>query len=114
MGLDAAFDHLVNISSSGLRVLTMGGDGARGHSPKARTEIPAHPVANLVDTVGAGDTFMASIFVWFQNHGIITCNHLNDLTTEQLQMMMAYAAKAAALNCQEQGCNPPLKEALLS
>lgn len=114
MGLDAAFDHLVNISSSGLRVLTMGGDGARGHSPKARTEIPAHPVANLVDTVGAGDTFMASILVWCQNHGIVTCNFLNDLTTEQLQMMMAYAAKAAALNCQEQGCNPPKKEALVS
>jgi len=29
-------------------------------------------------------------------------------------MMMAYAAKAAALNCQEQGCNPPMKEALVS
>ena len=114
MGLDAAFDHLVDISSSGLRVLTMGGDGARGHSPNAEAIIAAHPVANLVDTVGAGDTFMASILVWCKNHGIMTADHLNDLTSDQLQMMMAYAAKAAALNCQEQGCNPPMKEALVS
>ena len=114
MSIDAAFDHLVDISSSGLRVLTMGGDGARGHSPNAQATISAHPVENLVDTVGAGDTFMASILVWCQNHGIMTADHLNDFTSEQLQMMMAYAAKAAALNCQEQGCNPPMKEALVS
>ena len=98
MGLDAAFDHLVDISSSGLRVLTMGGDGARCHSPNAQATISAYPVENLVDTVGAGDTFMASILVWCHNHGIVAADHLNDFTSEQLQMMMAYAAKAAALN----------------
>lgn len=114
MSLDAAFEHLITISSSGLRVLTMGGDGARGQSPNATAEISAHPVANLVDTVGAGDTFMASILVWCRDHGMITADDIRSLTTENLNTMMAYAAKAAALNCQEQGCNPPKREALVS
>ena len=114
LSLDDGFDHLVDISSSGLRVLTMGGDGARGQSPHGKTEISAHPVANLVDTVGAGDTFMASILVWCKDNGITTPDHLQGLTDDQLDQILAYAAKAAALNCQEQGCNPPNKKALMT
>ena len=69
---------------------------------------------NLIDTVGAGDTFMASLLVWYQDHGIIKAEDIRGLTSENLQQMMVYAAKAAALNCQKQGCNPPSREALMS
>ena len=114
MNMQSGFRHLVDMACAGLRVLTMGGDGARCQSVNGIAEIAAHPVINLIDTVGAGDTFMASLLVWYQDHGIIKAEDIRGLTSENLQQMMVYAAKAAALNCQKQGCNPPSREALMS
>ena len=112
MTMDQAFDHLVALSCPGLRVLTIGAEGARAISGEEKVNIAAHPVQQLVDTVGAGDTFMASILVWCADHGIVSAAEFNALSSKNLHNMMAYAAKAAALNCEQQGCNPPVKEAL--
>lgn len=114
MEMSAAFDHLISISSTGLRVLTKGADGARACSGAAEIEAPAHPVRSLVDTVGAGDTFMASMLAWLVDHDISDAHAIHALSSEELEAMVARAAKAAALNCEKQGCNPPTREDLLS
>lgn len=127
MSLTDAFQHLINISSKGLRVLTKGADGAVAVCGNRATEMAAHPVQSLVDTVGAGDTFMASILMWLQQNEKITeksndyektnlktgRDAILDLSGESLKAMMKYAAKAAAMNCEKQGCNPPSREELL-
>ncbi|MCE2517326.1 MAG: carbohydrate kinase [Alphaproteobacteria bacterium] len=107
MEIMAAFDHLCAISCKGLRVLTRGGDGAIASSPVARVETPARPVHNLVDTVGAGDTFMAAMLAWLPAHGKTSRADLHALSERDLGAMTAWAAQAAAMNCQQQGCNPP-------
>ena len=114
MEMSAAFDHLISISSIGLRVLTKGADGARACSGAAEIEAPAHPVRSLVDTVGAGDTFMASMLAWLVDHDISDAHAIHDLSSEELEAMVERAAKAAALNCEKHGCNPPTREDLLS
>jgi len=114
MEMAAAFDHLVSISSKGLRVLTKGADGARACSDLARIDAPAHPVEKLVDTVGAGDTFMATMLAWLVDEQISDQQTIATLSADDLEAMMTRAAKAAAMNCEKQGCNPPTREAVLS
>jgi len=114
MELLAAFDHLISISSKGLRVLTKGADGARACSDLARIDAPAHPVETLVDTVGAGDTFMATMLAWLVDQKVSDQHAISTLSADDLGTMMARASKAAALNCEKQGCNPPTREAVLS
>ena len=103
----AAFDHLVAQSSKGLRVLTKGSDGAVARSAGGEVSRPAHPVDQLVDSVGAGDTFMASILSWLAANGITERGAMQSLAEDDLKAMVDWSARAAALNCQAQGCNPP-------
>ena len=62
--LDAALEMCRAECDAALFVLTMGPDGARGFAGGADLTVPATPVPQMVDTVGAGDTFMASILAW--------------------------------------------------
>ena len=107
MEMMTAFDHLVAQSAKGLRVLTKGSDGAVARSAGGDISSPAHPVHELVDAVGAGDTFMASILSWLAHHGATERNAIHGLPEDSLKEMIHWAARAAALNCQAQGCNPP-------
>ena len=78
--------------------LTFGGDGAhldiagQGHS------LPVPPT-QVVDTVGAGDTFWGNTLAdWaLQPEG----------AADRVATTLAQAMKAAALNCARQGCQPP-------
>jgi fructokinase len=78
--------------------LTFGGDGAhldvQGHSHS----LPV-PATQVVDTVGAGDTFWGNTLAdWaLQPEG----------GAERVATTLALAMKAAALNCARQGCQPP-------
>ncbi len=78
--------------------LTFGGDGAHldiaGHSHS----LPVPPT-QVVDTVGAGDTFWGNTLAdWaLQPEG----------AAERVATTLALAMKAAALNCARQGCQPP-------
>lgn len=106
-GLDAALDHLAGIAGDALIVLTMGTDGAKARSTAASAQCPAHAVRALVDTVGAGDTFMASMLAWLKESEIIRRHDIVSLEAAALDAMLQRASHAAALNCERQGCNPP-------
>ncbi len=112
MELDEAFEHLINISCAGLRVLTKGVDGADARSISAKVKIPSHPVENLIETVGAGDTFMASMLTWLSDHGKSSRHDLQSLSAKDLNSMIDWAATAASLNCEQRGCNPPFRDAI--
>ncbi len=57
----------------------------------------------VVDTVGAGDTFQAALLAWFWHQGSFSTH----LTQKQGQDLLAFANRAAALNCTKAGCDPP-------
>jgi len=109
--LMAAFDHLQDLSSDGLRVLTMGAQGVHARCGKTNVEVRARPVKTLVDTVGAGDTFMATMLSWLAEKGVSSRAELMALNSDHLTAMMERSSLAASLNCEKRGCNPPyLKE----
>lgn len=59
----SALLHGAGLASVDTVVLTLGGDGALVRTAGATTALAAHPVATVVDTTGAGDTFSAAYTV---------------------------------------------------
>jgi len=73
-------------------------DGDDAHSPGV-------PI-RVVDTVGAGDTFQATVLHWLGAHGHVGAGP--GLTGRiDLQALLQLALKAAAITCTRQGANLP-------
>jgi len=90
-----------------LVVLTQGSKGAAAFvEGKLVCALPAVEV-QVVDTVGAGDTF----FAWLVQ-GYLSLTPEERLESFSLLDVMAVANQAAALNCAERGCNPPMRHKL--
>ncbi len=97
-------------SHAALSVITCGAEGVLAICGGRSVRLPAFPVRHLVDTVGAGDTFMASLLVWCADNQIRGRTDIETLGERNLWSMLARAAAAAALNCGAQGCQPPTKQ----
>jgi len=102
-GCSACFSE----SNAALTVITRGGDGIRAKWGDQILELPAFPVGTLADTVGAGDTFMATVLVWLEQNKVATRADIEALPEKQINQALHRAAVAAALNCRKQGCQPP-------
>lgn len=103
-----ALDQLVQASGASVLVLTRGEQGASLFHDGHWHDEPVAPMEQLQDTVGAGDTFMATMLVWLVQNGAIT--RLADLSLGDKLAMVKRAAQAAAINCSRQGCNPPFAD----
>lgn len=66
--------------------------------------VPA-PAVDLVDTIGAGDTFLAALLVAFQEKKWL--RNLDAMIAEVLGDSLRFAAAAAAVTCSRRGANPP-------
>ena len=108
--LEEGFEACMRDSTAALTVLTKGADGIIAQASGTPFEIPAHKIDNLVDSVGAGDTFMASLLVWCSHHQITSRSALENHSEAQIKQALQRAAIAAALNCQKQGCQPPSRQ----
>ncbi len=108
-GMDFAAAKAACLADSGaaISVFTRGGDGAEGVCGDTDIHVPAAPVGTLVDTVGAGDTFMASMLVWMIQNDINDRGQLAAIDEASVRAMLTRAGKAAAINCGRAGCNPP-------
>jgi fructokinase len=84
-------------------------DGDKGvtlyRKGRAALQVPA-PKVNVVDTVGAGDTFTGSLMV-----ALLEYQDLN-LTDEGWKKVLSFATHAAAFNCTRAGANPPTTKEL--
>ena len=107
----SALSELRAIANAELLILTRGSKGSSiCHNDKWHPA-PAYSVDKLSDTVGAGDTFMASVLVWLiKNENM---KRLGVLELKEKQDLQYYAGKAASLSCKKQGCNPPWENELL-
>ncbi|MEL0132009.1 MAG: carbohydrate kinase [Rhodobiaceae bacterium] len=97
-----------------LFILTLGGAGSRAFLGGIEIQADAPAVENLVDTVGAGDTFMATILSWVVESGLVTRAALAAIDEDTLRAAIHRAGAAAAINCGRSGCNPPWREELAS
>lgn len=105
--LEAAIGVLRGKTGAALVVVTLGPEGALGFAGGHRVAIPAAPVEPLIDTVGAGDTFMATLLAQIAREGMLGAEALVAIPADGLERLLRTASKAAAINCTRSGCNPP-------
>jgi fructokinase len=89
-----------------LVVITRGEKGCLAAFGDKIVERPA-PKIEVVDTVGAGDTFHAGLLAWLDGKGLLTPQGVAELSEAQVTSALDFAAAAAAIVCTRRGANPP-------
>jgi fructokinase len=98
-------------SGASLVVLTEGDAGATAWWPGGRVHAPAVK-ADVVDTIGAGDSFLAALLVRLDATGKLSREGLRQLTASGVAAALTFAAAAAALTCMRSGASPPWRHEL--
>jgi len=93
-------------------VVTRGGSGASVYRYGKESIHVSAPKVEVIDTIGAGDTFAAALSVGLLEQGIEQVQQLSDLPDEGWHRTLRFAVSAAALNCTRAGANPPLRTEL--
>ncbi|MFO2464269.1 carbohydrate kinase [Pseudomonas sp. 15FMM2] len=92
--------------------LTRGADGATVFSHQHGSwSVPAVK-AVMADTVGAGDTFQAALIAWLTEHQLDSVEGLQRLDKEQVDDLLKFAVRAAALTCSKTGPDLPYRAQL--
>ncbi|MDQ6933691.1 MAG: carbohydrate kinase [Actinomycetota bacterium] len=95
-----------------LVVVTQGERGASAYTQQTLASVPA-PRTRLVDTVGAGDSFMAALLTILLESDALSAYGAGVPDDEPgLTRLLHGAVSAAALTCSRRGANPPLRSEL--
>lgn len=90
-----------------LVLVTHGGDGVEAYLPDGtRMQVPVAAV-EVIDSVGAGDTFNAGLLASLAADGCLTPEFLGAPDAELLGRAISHGARAAAVTVQRAGANPP-------
>jgi fructokinase len=87
-------------------VVTRGGDGACAWLADGPLEIAPVPV-QVIDTVGAGDTFQAAMLAGLAERDALDRGLLRHLPRERWAEVLGFAARAAAITCSRRGADLP-------
>ncbi|RYB06992.1 PfkB family carbohydrate kinase [Lichenibacterium ramalinae] len=90
-----------------LVVMTRGGSGAEAHFRGERIVQPA-PAIDVVDTVGAGDSFMAALLAAMARDGALGGSG-REPGEGEVGRWLLFAIAAAAITCTRQGAQPPTR-----
>jgi len=96
---------------AGLVALTRGGKGAFAWHASGIVEVPPVHV-DVIDTVGAGDTFQAALITRLAELGALTPEGVRGMGAETLLDAMRFAAQAAAITCSRRGADLPRRAEL--
>ncbi|MBP1851352.1 carbohydrate kinase family protein [Rhizobium halophytocola] len=105
---DALAAHWLKAGAK-LLVVTRGADGAVGYTADSKVEVKSERV-EVVDTVGAGDTFDAGILASLKKQGLLTKEKVAALSDQAIRDALTVGAKAAAVTVSRAGANPPRAE----
>ncbi|MEO6277926.1 PfkB family carbohydrate kinase [Roseateles sp.] len=94
-----------------LVVVARGGEGAIAFTKRDVVHADAHPI-DVVDTVGAGDTFQAALLTWLSEEGLLSIEAVSSITAAQLRSALAFASAAAAMTCTRRGADLPRRAEL--
>ncbi|OZD00975.1 carbohydrate kinase [Rhodococcus sp. 06-235-1A] len=87
-------------------VMTRGGDGISVFTAADEISVPGVAV-DVVDTIGAGDTVHGALLSFLQKESIITSNAVKEMSKQDWQHALDFAAKAAAITVSRPGADPP-------
>jgi fructokinase len=92
-----------------LVVVTLGTEGAFGATGDSTVAVPA-PAVDVVDTVGAGDTFGAALLARLHDLHLVKRDLKPDI--QQVESALRFACLAAAITCSRSGADPPYRSEL--
>ena len=94
-------------AGASLVVVTHGVKGTQAwHSEAGLVEVAA-PTTNVVDTIGAGDSFQAALLFALRAIGRIKRDALAQVNAAELDRALSFAAACAAFTCSRAGADPP-------
>jgi len=94
-------------AGASLVVVTRGIKGAQAwHQEAGAVEVQA-PTVDVVDTIGAGDSFQAALLFALRAIGRIGTKALAQTNSEELGRVLSFAASCAAFTCGRAGADPP-------
>ena len=107
-------DKVARIRAFGVSIviLTRGADGAQAWLPDGKTVSVESRKIDVVDTVGAGDTFNAGVLASLSDAGLLSKKALHSISASQLETALCFGATVAAINVGRAGANPPWRSEL--
>jgi fructokinase len=94
-------------AGASLVVVTRGIQGAQAwHRQAGMVEIRA-PTIDVVDTIGAGDSFQAALLFALRALGRISAEALIEMNPDELRRALSFASVCAAFTCGRAGADPP-------
>lgn len=92
-----------------LVIMTRGAAGASAWNTDLRVDVAA-PRTEVVDTVGAGDTFQAAMLAWLAECDCLTPGALAALSRERLAALLDFSVRTAAITCSRRGADLPRRD----
>jgi fructokinase len=104
---------LLRAGTTELVVVTHGAAGASAYAPDYVLSEPA-PEVEVVDTVGAGDSFMSALLAILCDWDVPTDapGALDALDEDHVRLLLRGSMRAAAATCSRRGANPPTRREL--
>jgi fructokinase len=94
-------------AGASLVVVTRGIKGAQAWHREAGTVEVKAPIVDVVDTIGAGDSFQAALLFALRAMGRIGRQALAQTNSEELGRVLSFATSCAAVTCGRAGADPP-------
>jgi fructokinase len=88
-------------------VLTRGADGLTAVTGDGEPVTVPRANAQVVDTIGAGDTVQAALLAWLHRNDALSVDAIRALDREQWEHALRFAAAAAAVTVSRPGAEPP-------
>lgn len=107
---NAVLGHLAELGPA-LVILTRGADGATFHARAKQVELPAL-ATRVVDTIGAGDSFMAGVIDSILTNHLVNRIRQGRLSLRELEIIGADALACAAVTVSRAGAVPPTRAEL--
>ena len=96
-----------------LIIITRGTKGALAwHRQAGAIEVVA-PAVEVVDTIGAGDSFHAALLFALREQGCIERAGLQGVGAAELRRALSFACQCAAITCSRAGANPPRRNEVI-
>lgn len=89
-----------------LVIVTLGPAGATAFFGASSMTVPGQTV-DVVDTVGAGDSFHSALLARLHRRGLLRREALGRLTAADVDDALRYAVAAASITCNRLGADPP-------